>query len=149
MSVQYSFTTGLQSLTAAVHTMVELNPVASQNPPELIALDVSSSYLTTATPISLLIEIVTNTATGTGTVYTPKRMGAATGTASTVCKINDTVEPSTPTVIYGWEVIIPGGPFSYQWSLGREYLLQVSTFNGIRVTPSTACSVLISGVFEE
>jgi hypothetical protein len=148
MTAQYSVTTGLTSLTAAVHTAIELNTSANV-PVELISLDVSSSYLTTATPVSLLIELITNTATGTGTAYTPKKMGQAVGTSATTTKINDTVEPSTPTIIQAWELILPGGPFSYQWPLGREYFLGVSTFNAIRLTPSATISCITNVVIEE
>jgi hypothetical protein len=148
MTVQFSVTTGLTSLTAAAHTAIEINPSANV-PAELIGFDVSCSYLTTGTPVSLLIELVSNTATGTGTSYTPKRFGQAVGTAAATVKINDTVEPSTPTVIYGWELIVPGGPFSYQWPLGREYFLSTSTFNAIRITPSATVSVLVGAVIEE
>lgn len=148
MTVQYSVTSGLTSLTAAVHTAIELNPGANL-PAELIAIDVSSSYSTVATPVTLLIELVSNTATGTGTSYTPRRYGQAVGTAQTTVKINDTVEPSTPTVVQAWELILPGGPFSYQWPLGREYLLSTSTFNAIRITPSATVSVIVNAVIEE
>lgn len=149
MTVQYSVTTGLTSLTAATaKTMIEVNPSANV-PAELISMDISSSYTTSATPITLLVELVSNTGTGTGTSYTPKRYGQAVGTAQSTVKINDTVEPSTPTVIAGWEIILPGGPFSYQWPLGREYLLTTSSFNGIRLTASATCSAIVNAVIEE
>jgi hypothetical protein len=122
MTVQYSASSGANSFTAAAHTAIEINP-GSSLPAELIAMDVSSPYLTTGTPISVLVELVSNTASGTGSSYTPKKFGQAVGTALSTTKINDTVEPSTPTVVMGWELVFPAGPFSYQWPLGREYFL--------------------------
>jgi hypothetical protein len=149
VTVQYSVTTGLTALAAATaKSMVEVNP-GSGLPAELISMDVSSSYATSATPITLLIELVSNTATGTGTTYTPKRYGQAVGVAQSTTKINDTVEPSTPTVIQAWELVLPSGPFSYQWPLGREYLLTTSSFNAIRCTASAVCSVIVNAVIEE
>jgi hypothetical protein len=148
MTVQYSASTGANSFTAAAHTAIEINP-GSSLPAELVAIDVSSPYLTAGTPISVLVELVSNTATGTGTGYTPKKFGQAVGTSLTTTKINDSVEPSTPTVIMGWGLVFPAGPFSYQWPLGREYFLGVSTFNAIRVTPSATITLVVNAVFEE
>jgi len=148
VTVQYSVSTGANSFTAAAHTAIEINP-GSSLPAELIAMDVSSSYLTAGTPISVLVELVSNTAAGTGTSYTPKKFGQAVGTATATTKINDTVEPSTPTVVMGWELVFPAGPWSYQWPLGREYFLGVSTFNAIRVTPSATITLVVNAVFEE
>ncbi|MGZ6852442.1 MAG: hypothetical protein ACXVGC_00005, partial [Mycobacteriaceae bacterium] len=66
MTAQYVINTGLTALTAATaKTLVEINTGAN-TPTELIALKVSSSYLTTATPITLTVELGTTTATGTG-----------------------------------------------------------------------------------
>ena len=149
MAVQFSVTNGLTALAAATaKTMVEMNPGAN-TPAELISFDISSSYLTAATPITLLVELVAYTGTGTGTAFTPRRYGQAVGAASTVVKINDTVEPAGATVVAGWELILPTGPFSYQWPLGREYLLNTATFNGIRLTASAVCSALVNCTIEE
>lgn len=151
MTVQYSVTSGLITLaTATAKTALELNPSASL-PAELIALDVSSPYLTTATPIDLLIELVAYTATGTGTATTPRKYGQAIGTAQTTTKVNDTVEPTATglVVVEQWDLILPGGPFVYQWPLGREYLLSTGTFNGVRLTASAACTARVNAVFEE
>jgi hypothetical protein len=149
MSVQYSVSNGLTALAAATaKSIIEINP-GSSLPGELISLDVSSSYLTSGTPISLLVELGVASATGTGTGFTPKRMGAAAGTALTTAKINDTVEPTSFVASFGWEIILPSGPFCYQWPLGREFYLAVSTINVIRLTASAICSVIANAVFEE
>lgn len=149
MSVQYTVTTGLTALTASTaKTLVEMNPDSS-TPAELIALTVSSSYLTTATPASLVIELGVATATGTGTSFTPKRAGSATGTADTTVKINDTVEPTSFTAYHVWDLVLPGDRLDYQWPLGREFMLNVSTINCIRLTASASLSARVTAWLEE
>lgn len=149
MAVQYSVTTGLTALVAATaKTMIEINPGASI-PVELCQLDVSSSYATAATPLTLLVELGTTTGTGTGSAYTPKRFGQSVGTALSTVKINDTVEPAGFAAVLAWELVLPTGPFSYLWPLGREYFMPTSTFNAIRLTASAIASVIVNAVFEE
>lgn len=150
MSAQYSVTTGLTALTAATaKTMIELTSTAN-TPGELIALSVSSSYITTATPLTLTVELGTYTATGTGTTYTPKRVGTGVGSAQTTAKINDTVEPTGFTSIHVWDLTLPGDRLDYQWPLGREYFLATSAINGIRITsPVGTPSVRVTLWFEE
>jgi hypothetical protein len=149
VSVQYSVSNGLTALAAATaKSIVEINPGASI-PAELVALDVSSSYLTSGTPISLLVELGTASATGTGSSYTPKKFGQAVGTALSTVKINDTVEPTSFVTAVAWEIVLPSGPFCYQWPLGREYFLAISTVNVVRLTASAICSVIVNAIFEE
>lgn len=149
MTAQYSITTGLTSLSAATaKTVVEINPTANV-PAELIALTVSSSYLTSATPLALVVELGTATATGTGTGGTVKRVGQAVGTAQSTVKINDTVEPTSFSAVHVWDLVLPGDRLDYLWPLGREYFLGTSTFNAIRLTCSGAASVRTTAWFEE
>lgn len=149
MTAQFVVTTGLTALTAATaKTLVEINPSAN-TPGELIALRVSSSYLTSATPISLVVEVGTATATGTGTGTTPKRAGQAAGTATATVKINDSVEPTSFTPVDVWDLVLPGDRLDYLWPLGREYFLNTSTVNAIRLTASAACSCRVTAWFEE
>jgi hypothetical protein len=109
VSVQYSVTTALTALAAATaKSMIEINP-GSSIPAELIALDVSSSYSTAGTPLTLLVELGIASATGTGSSYTPKKFGQAVGTALSTVKINDTVEPTSFVTSIAWELVIPAG----------------------------------------
>lgn len=145
---QYSVTTGLTALVAATaKTMIEVNPDAN-TPGELIAVTVSSSYLTTATPIGLQVELCTYSASGTGTGATIKRVGQGVGTATFASKINDTVEPAGAAVVHGWDLVLPGDRLDYLWPLGREYFLNVSTFNGIRLTATAVASCRVTAWFE-
>ncbi|MGZ4522010.1 MAG: hypothetical protein ACXVXO_01145, partial [Mycobacteriaceae bacterium] len=80
----------------------------------------------------------------------PKRVGTAVGTSTLTAKINDTVEPAGFTPIYVWDLTLPGDRLDYQWPLGREYMLNTSSFNGIRVTaPVGTPSVRVSLAYEE
>jgi hypothetical protein len=149
VTAQFVVTTGLTALAAATaKTLIEINPTAN-TPAELIALTVSSSYLTAGTPLSLVVEIGTAAATGTGTAFTPKRAGQAVGTAQSTTKINDTVEPTTFVAVHAWDLVLPGDRLDYLWPLGREYFLNTSTINAIRVTCSAVASVRATAWFEE
>jgi hypothetical protein len=53
VTVQYSVSTGANSFTAAAHTAIEINPGSSM-PAELVAMDVSSPYLTSGTPFNAI-----------------------------------------------------------------------------------------------
>lgn len=148
MSVQFTIPSGAITLVAATaKTAIELS-MGANIPGEIIALDVSSSYLTAGTPIDLLVELGTITATGTGTAATPKRIGSAQGTALDTAKTNDTVEPSGFSQVEAWDLVLPTGPFPYQWPLGREFYLAISTLYAVRLTASAACTVRANFVYE-
>lgn len=149
MAAQGVITTGLTSLSAAVHTAIEIFPSANQ-PVTVKQLGVSSSYLTTGTPITCLVELGTVTATGTGTGATINKWGALTGTLQATCKVNDTVEPSGFSAIWGVELVFPAGPWEpIQFPLGAEPCFAVSTKYAIRLTPSATASFLVNIVLEE
>lgn len=149
MTAQFVTTTGLTALTASTaKSVIEINPDAN-TPAELIALTVSSSYTTSATPLTLVVELGTATGTGTGTANTPKKAGQAVGNARSTVKINDTVEPAGFSAVHVWDLVLPGDRLDYLWPLGREYFLGTSTFNVIRLTCSGAASVRTTAWFEE
>lgn len=149
MAQQFTVTTGLTSLSAATaRTLIEIRPNANTSG-ELIALTVSSSYLTTATPIGLQVELGTAGSGGTGSAATPKRVGTAVGTAASAASINDTIEPGTFVAAHAWDLVLPGDRLDYLWPLGREFMLSVSTVNCIRLTATAACSCRVTAWFEE
>ncbi len=133
MVVQFDISSGTVTtgFTASVaRTMIE--GVSTANvPPEWCEYFVSNQAATGYT----IVEFCTYAATGTGTVYVPKRHGQAVGVAASTWKVNDTVEPTTPVVV--WAEVY-ANPFSLriQYPLGREFFHAVSTVQGIRVTPS-------------
>ena len=147
MAVQYVVTTGSTALTAATaKTMIEASSSANQ-PPEWITAEISfNGTVPTNTPVT--IDFCTYAATGTGTAYTAKRFGQAVGTAATTFKINDTVEPTTPTVLYSW-LINPTSGIWYPLPLGRELFQAVSTVQGIRLTAPQAVNAIVNLTVEE
>lgn len=147
MSIQYGITTGSTALVAATAKTVIEVATGTSMAPEWVSFDVSFNG-TSATAVPVLCEIVSYTATGTGTTFTPKRVGAATGVAISTAKINDTVEPSTPTVLMAW-FVPPTSGFSYQWPLGRELMEPVSSFYGLRLTAPAVVNYVANVVFEE
>lgn len=148
MAVQYVIHTGSVALAAATaKTILEGVTDASGPPPEWIALNVSFDSVN-ASAVPVLLEFTTYAATGTGTATTPRRLGAAQGVARSTWKVNDTVEPTTPTVFDSlW--LPPTVPFIYQWPLGRELLHPVSTVQGIRLTAPAAVNARVSLTIEE
>lgn len=147
MTVQYTVTTGSTALVAATaKTMIELSSSANV-PAEWIACDITFNGVT-ASAVPVTVDFCTYTATGTGTTYTPKRFGQALGTAATTAKINDTVEPSTPTVLFSW-FIPPTSGVQYQWPLGRELFQGTSVVQGIRLTAPAIVNAIVNLTFEE
>jgi hypothetical protein len=147
MAVQYTITTGTVALSAATARTVIEGSTTANVPSEWIALDISFDGVT-ATAVPVRVDLCTYTATGTGTGYTAKRLGQAIGTAQSTFKINDTVEPSTPTILLSW-LIPPTGGLFYQWPLGRELFHNVSTVQGIRLTAPAAVNAIVNLTIEE
>ena len=143
---QFVVTTGLTSNTAAAHTAIEITP---GGPPVTVKqIGVSSSYLTTGTPITCLVELGTFTTTGTGTTATFNKWNAGAGTVQSSGKINDSAEPTGFSAVYGVELVFPAGPWEpIQFPLGVE-----PVFTGkfaIRLTPSATASFITNLVIEE
>lgn len=145
MAVQYVITTGKTALVAATAKTVIEGSSTANVPPEWISLDVSFDG-TSGTPV--LIELLTFSTTGTGTGYTPKKYGQAVGVAASTWKINDTVEPSTPTVLLAW-LVSPASGLFYQWPLGRELFHPVSTVQAIRLTAPAVVNYIANLTIEE
>lgn len=147
MPTQYIITAGPTALVAATaKTIVELTSTANV-PPEWVAVDITFDG-TTAAATPVRVDFCTYAATGTGTAYTPKRFGQALGISATTAKINDTVEPTTPTVLFSWYVP-PTSGISYQWPLGRELFQATSTIMGIRLTAPAAVNAIVNLSIEE
>lgn len=147
MAVQYTVTTSSVALSAATARTVIEGTTTANVPSEWIAVDITFDGVTaSATPVR--VDFCTYAATGTGTTYVAKRLGQAIGTAASTFKINDTVEPTTPTVLFSWWVPPTGGLF-YQWPLGRELFHNVSTVQGIRLTAPAAVNAIVNLTVEE
>jgi hypothetical protein len=147
MTVQYVTTTGATALVAATaKTMIEVSSTANV-PCEWVACEIMFDGVT-ASAVPVRVDFCTYTATGTGTGYTPKKLGQAVGTAQSTVKINDTVEPSTPTILFSWYVPPTSGIW-YQWPLGRELFQNVSTVQGIRLTSPAVVNAIVNLTIEE
>lgn len=147
MTVQYVITTGATALVAATaKTMIEVTTNANV-PCEWIGVDIMFDGVT-ATAIPVRVDFCTYAATGTGTTYTPKRAGQAVGTAQSTSKINDSAEPTTPTILFSWYVPPTSGMW-YQFPLGRELFHNVSTIQGIRLTAPAVVNAIVNLTIEE
>lgn len=133
-------------------TCVELS-VASTATAVLTGLRFGADYVTTSAFGTLKCEITTFTTTGTGTSFTPFAVNAEAQNLAAVstAKIADTVEPSSITVNYTYPVLIlPGGPVSEPFPLGREGgFIGHGIHWGVRLTASVACNGYVNLYFEE
>lgn len=151
MARLYSVTTGIGTpiaLSAATaKTVIELT-AGSTIQADIVQAAVSFDASTPAAAIK--VELVRYTATGTGTAYTPLKYNAAAQALASVvtAKTNDTVEPSTPTVVECWYVPNTAGQF-WQLPLGREIALPASTTIGLRITSAAAVNCAANLLFEE
>lgn len=147
MTVQYVISTSNVALTAATAKTV-IEGVSTANVPlEWIAVDITFDGVT-ATAVPVRVDFCTYAATGTGTANTPKKLGQAQGNAQSTWKINDTVEPTTPTILFSWYVP-PTSGLQYLWPLGRELFHGVSTVQGIRLTAPATVNAIVNLVIEE
>lgn len=148
MAQVYSIDNGGATLTAATaKTLVELS-TGSGDQARIVDITVSSDASAAG---NLLVELIVAT-TGTGTSYTPKKMNADAQASAADCtaKINDTVEPSSVTVLKVWNMPLPGGPFELQLPLGREHFVPVSSMYAIRCTTGlSSTKAYVNVAFEE
>jgi hypothetical protein len=139
MQRDYSVDTGALTLTAGqVLYMIGLK-TASTSPIDIIGIIFGGDSQNAG---SMKVEAVTWTSDGTGTSSTPKPYNGDAQlltTPATTAKVNYSVGPGgTVTVIRTWIQYVPVGIFELLLPLGREYTVPVSTFYGLRCTPTTA-----------
>lgn len=148
MAEQFSVTSGVGALTAATaRTLIEL-ATGSTIDNVWLGFDITFDGAT-ATAVPVKVDIITTTASGTGTTYTPVKFGASQSkSAITTAEVLTTVEGSSPTVLMSWYVP-PTSGFSYQWPLGRELYMAPSKFMGIRCTAPAGVNAIANLVFEE
>lgn len=147
MTVQFVTHSGPVALAAATAKTVVVGTTTANTPCEWIACDITFDGVT-STAVPVLAEFVTYATSGTGTSTTPGRLGQAIGAAQTTWKVNNTVEPTTPVVLFSW-LIPPTSGLWYQWPLGRELFHNVSTNMGVRLTAPAAVNVRVNVTSEE
>lgn len=137
---------GAALVAATAKTLIELSS-GSTVTARIIEVFFGADPTTSGT---LKVELISATS-GTGTAYTPKRVNAdgQNRAANATAKINDTVEPSSVTVLRTWMFPLPMGGFDLQFPLGREPYLPVSTMFGLRFTSSITANGYATLIFEE
>lgn len=148
MSNIFIVTSGVVGLSAATaRTLIELATGAAVAN-YWVAFDITFDGVT-ATAVPVKVDVISTTASGTGTTSTPVKYGPSQPIVSaTTAEIATTVEGSTPTVITSWYVP-PTSGFSYQWPLGRELTMFPSKFMGIRCTAPAGVNAIANLIFEE
>lgn len=151
MAEEYSVTTGIGTpiaLSAATAKTVVEVAAGSTATARLVQAAVSFDAATPAAGIK--VELVRYATTGTGTTYTPLKYNGEAQNRAALCtaKVNDTVEPSTPTVVECWYIPNTAGQF-WQLPLGRECYIPSSTLLGIRITSAAAVNCAANLLFEE
>jgi hypothetical protein len=121
----------------------------SETPHDLVEFSVSANY-TASTSLFEIYYCSTGTApVGSGATLTQVRGVPATG--RTVAKVTITTEPATKVVIRRWLLNWPGGPYTFQFPLGRElgsYTSGTGAVLGLQVTNGAATSGTIYGHVE-
>lgn len=149
MAEQYSVICPSTALAAATaKTLIELT-TGSTIDMVLIGFDIGfDGVSSSAVPVK--VELITYTTTGTGTGYTPNKVGQNQGRAAlTTAKNVMTVEGTgSITVIANW-VVPPTSAFSYLFPLGREVALPPSKSLGLRVTAPAIVNATANAWFEE
>lgn len=152
MANQYVVTSGKVATASAALKVAAQIATASTMPALWIAWDVTFDG-TDPTKTPILCEIVKTTSASStgGTAPTPAKWGATQTTALSSARINDTTDGGSPSVLASWLVPTTGG-FSYQFPLGRELYMPVSTFYEMRLTTvsgSATPNYVVNVFFEE
>jgi hypothetical protein len=89
----------------------------------------------TSTAVPVLVEVLLQTTAGTATTgVAPVAINAQQPAALCTYSHTVTVEPTASTILFRTFVHPQGGMFTFQWPLGREPVMAVSTRMGIRAT---------------
>ncbi len=147
MAATFVATSGAVTTGTSLKTIIDL-ATTSTNSAVLMALDIGfNGTVSTATPIQ--VDLVRFTTDGTGTAGTVQKLnGTEPDTASSTFKFNYTAEPTGKTTVASFYVH-PQTSFSYQWPMGREFILTNSSFLGVQVTAGTSVSCIVNLTFLE
>lgn len=88
----------------------------------------------TSTAIPVTAEILLQTTAGTASALTPVAEDQTQPAALCTAQHTFTVEPTAGTVMFRFFVHPQGGMFTFQWPLGDEPRIGVSSRIGLRVT---------------
>lgn len=115
-------TAGAAALAAATAKTLVMITASTANQPAVVEIGISFDGVT-ASAVPILVELVSGTATTTGTVVaqTPKQLrGWPAQTSQTTGQITISAEPTVQLVNRKWLVTPNGGLFVVQFPMGRE-----------------------------
>lgn len=150
MAEVYSVTTGITTpialAAATAKTIIEIASGAQTG--RFVQGSVSFDAAIPAAGIKA--ELVRYATTGTGTTYTPLKYNGESQNRAAVmtAKVNDTVEPGTPTPVEGWFIPNTAGQF-WQMPLGREFYIPTNIIWGFRLTSAAVINCVGNILFEE
>jgi hypothetical protein len=149
MAETYSVDAPAVALTAGTaKTVVAFGPGSATA--RIVDLTVSCDAVATGL---LKMELIRWTTNGTATSYTPAKVNGEAQNRSAISSgyINYTVEPTSPTVVKTWELVLPTSPFELLGPLGREILYVVTSgYAGLRFTSTTVSPNVYANLqFEE
>lgn len=149
MSDQYTVICPSTALVAATaKTLIEL-ATPSDGDNVVIGFDIAFDGVT-ASAVPVKVEWITYTTTGTGSAYTPNRVGQNQGKAAkTTAKNALTVEGSGSITVIGNWFVPPTSGLSYLFPLGRELGMTISKFMGLRVTAPAVVNAMANIWIEE
>lgn len=137
-------TTGAAALVAAtLKVPIEMATGAAISN-SWVGFDISFDGVT-STAIPVKVDLMTYSASGTGTAITYAAAHRANVSVQyspvSTAKVNVTTEGATPTVVCSWYVH-PQAGITYQFPLGREFGMGPSMFKAIRATAPAAVNYL-------
>ena len=147
---EYSLISDEQALAAATaETLLQLVTPATREA-KVLGFSVSAKSVTSS-DVPMLIEILLQTTTGTGSAVTPAPYKRTNLPASlcTGCQKSFTAEPTASTILRRFYLTPIGGLIVYHFPEGQEIQLPVSTRVGLRVTSPQAQTAVGELIFEE
>lgn len=135
---RYSVSATAQSTSAATtKTLIQLITGSTRRAAILEVTIAFKSSTTTDAPA--LVELLRQTTVGTaGSNPTPILEDPADPPAIATAGINYSAEPTASDILRSWDVPVQGGLVVYQFPLGYEVVMGVSTRLGLRVTTPQA-----------
>lgn len=136
----YTIDSGDVSLVAATAKTIAQLVTGSTRRAKIKEIGVAFSSAT-STHLPVLVELRTQSTTGTSSAFTPIKENASETAAISTARNAFTVEPTDVALAAGrWRVTPIGGLFVYQWPAGEELVVAASSFVGLRLTAPDAQS---------
>lgn len=134
MSRRYVVSAQLTSLTASTTKVACQIATGSTVNNTVIGFDISFDSTASgsgAVPVRVQLARPTAASSG-GATFTPSKMYPADIASVTTARTNDTTAGTSPTILAEW-LVSPTSGFSYQFPLGREFVMNNSDFLELKV----------------